>query len=383
MHVPTVPSRLLAGAWLAIAALTVLVVVTAHLDAPDGLLLDVAVGLAALGLCGLLFTRHAVAAALGLAVLAALSPAATPAATAATLQVARSRPLRTALPVAVAGALGHAVQALWHPVPLPLEWWLLCDVAVHAALLGWGAFWQERALVLWSLRDRARRAEAEQEQRVTEARTAERTRIAREMHDTLAHRLSLLAATAGALEYRPDADPVALAAAAGRVRSGVSDALEDLRQVIRLLRADPQDLGHAPTLADVARLVEEARSAGSDVAYDAPPTDVADQVPPGVRRTVFRVVQEGLTNARRHAPSAAVRVDLELADGAARVRVTDDGAGPGTPGVRPRSGTGIGPGSGTGIVGLRERVTLLDGRLDAGARAGGGFVLEAWLPWER
>ncbi|WP_407320267.1 sensor histidine kinase [Isoptericola halotolerans] len=371
---PRLPRRLLVGAWLVIAALTVLVVVTSSLDAPDRLLLDVVVGLGALGLTALMFTRHTVAAALGLAVLAALSPAATPAATAATLQVARSRPVRTALPVAVAGTLGHAVQALWHPVPLPLEWWLLCDVAVHAALLGWGAYWQERALVLWSLRDRARRAEAEQEQRVAEARTAERTRIAREMHDTLAHRLSLLAATAGALEYRPDADPAALAAAAGRVRSGVSDALEDLRQVVRLLRAAPEDLGHAPDLDDVARLVEEARSAGSDVTYEAPAAD-ADDVPPAVRTTLFRAVQEGLTNARRHAAGATVRVELELAGDEAQVRVDDDGGRPGAP--------GDGPGSGTGIVGLRERVTLLGGRLHAGARADGGFTLEAWLPWDR
>lgn len=374
MHVPpaTLPRRLFIGAWLAIAALTAVVVVTSNLDVRTGLLLEVAVALAALGLTALLFTRHTVAAALGLAALAALSPAATPAATAATLQVARSRPIRTALLVAVAGTLGHAVQALWHPVPLPLVWWLLCDVAVHAALLGWGAFWQERALVLWSLRDRARRAEAEQEQRVAEARTAERTRIAREMHDTLAHRLSLLAATAGALEYRPDADPAALAAAAGRVRSGVSDALEDLRQVIRLLRADGLD--HAPDLDDVAGLVEEAREAGSAVSYDAPAAGSAE-VPPAVRTTLFRVVQEGLTNARRHAAGAAVRVELEIGPGEATVRVADDGGRPGAP--------GDGPGSGTGIVGLHERVTLLGGRFDAGPRAGGGFTLAAWLPWDR
>jgi len=341
---------------------------------------DVAVAVAAVALVPLLFTRRSVAAAVALAALAAISGAATPAATVGTLQVARWYPVRTAVPVAVAGVLGHALQALWRPVSLPIGWWLLCDVAVHAALLGWGAYGRERALVLWSLRDRARRAEAEQERRVAEARTAERTRIAREMHDTLAHRLSLLAATAGAMEYRPDADPAQLAAAAGRVRAGVSDALEDLRQVIRLLRAGPDDLGPVPGLDDVRRLVDDARAAGGDVRYEPPVATGTDgspaaQPPAAVATAVFRVVQEALTNARRHAPGAAVRVTVATAPGEVRVRVSDGGA---AAGAVPQDGIG----TGTGLVGLRERATLLGGTLDAGPDGSGGFAVEAWLPWD-
>jgi len=234
--------------------------------------------------------------------------------------------------------------------------------------------------VLWSLRDRARRAEAEAAQHVAEARTAERTRIAREMHDTLAHRLSLLAATAGAMEYRPDADPAQLAAAAGRVRSGVSDALEDLRQVIRLLRAGPDDLGPVPGLDDVRRLVDDARAAGGDVRYEragatGPDAEPAAQPPAAVATAVFRVVQEALTNARRHAPGAAVRVTVTTTPAEVRVRVADDGAAPGA--VPPQ-----GVGTGTGLVGLRERATLLGGTLDAGPDGSGGFAVEAWLPWD-
>ncbi|MFF2452832.1 sensor histidine kinase [Isoptericola sp. NPDC058082] len=383
---PPAPRGVLVLAWALVAALTAAATFAVADAAPvrgTGTItvlvpagVDVAVGVAAVALVPLLFTRRSVVAAVALAVLAAVSGAATPASTVGTLQVARWYPVRTAAWVAGAGVLGHAVQALWRPVGLPLGWWLLCDVAVHAALFGWGAYGRERALVLWSLRDRARRAEAEQERRVAEARTAERTRIAREMHDTLAHRLSLLAATAGAMEYRPDADPAQLAAAAGRVRAGVSDALEDLRQVIRLLRAGPEDLGPVPGLDDVRRLVDDSRAAGTDVTYER----TGDDNPPAaVATAVFRVVQESLTNARRHAPGAAVRVTVSTAPGEVRVRVADDGAAPGA--VAPD-----GVGTGTGLVGLRERATLLGGTLaagpDAGPAASRGFAVEAWLPWD-
>ncbi|MFE5308685.1 sensor histidine kinase [Isoptericola sp. NPDC056605] len=383
---PPAPRGVLVLAWALVAALTAAATFAVADAAPvrgTGTItvlvpagVDVAVGVAAVALVPVLFTRRSVVAAVALAVLAAVSGAATPASTVGTLQVARWYPVRTAAWVAGAGVLGHAVQALWRPVGLPLGWWLLCDVAVHAALFGWGAYGRERALVLWSLRDRARRAEAEQERRVAEARTAERTRIAREMHDTLAHRLSLLAATAGAMEYRPDADPAQLAAAAGRVRAGVSDALEDLRQVIRLLRAGPEDLGPVPGLDDVRRLVDDSRAAGTDVTYER----TGDDNPPAaVATAVFRVVQESLTNARRHAPGAAVRVTVSTTPGEVRVRVADDGAAPGA--VAPD-----GVGTGTGLVGLRERATLLGGTLaagpDAGPAASRGFAVEAWLPWD-
>ncbi|GAB6940520.1 sensor histidine kinase [Isoptericola variabilis] len=391
---PPVPRGVLATAWGLVAVLTAAATAAVVTATPDTSVVgttpqvpaavDVAVAVVAVALVPLLMTRRSVPAAVALATLAAVSGAATPASTVATLQVARWYPVRTAAWVAGAGVVGHAAQALWRPVGLPLGWWLLCDVAVHAALFGWGAYGRERALVLWSLRDRARRAEAEQERRVAEARTAERTRIAREMHDTLAHRLSLLAATAGAMEYRPDADPAALAAAAGRVRAGVSDALEDLRQVIRLLRAGPDDLGPVPGLDDVRRLVDDSRAAGTDVTYERTGDSSPDATPPAaVATAVFRVVQESLTNARRHAPGAAVRVTVATAPGEVRVRVVDDGAAPGA--VAP-----AGVGTGTGLVGLRERATLLGGTLSAGPRGGPsgatdasrGFAVEAWLPWD-
>ncbi|MFD6031819.1 sensor histidine kinase [Cellulosimicrobium funkei] len=393
-----VPGWVVALAWLAVAVLTALATagVVAQDDAGAAPWLDVAVAVLALAALPLLWSRTPrdapVVGALVLASLAAYSGAATPASTVATLQVARWYPLRTALPVAVAGFVGHAVQALWRPQALPLGWWLLCDLAVHAALLGWGQYARARDQLLWSLRDRARRAEREQERRVAEARVAERTRIAREMHDTLAHRLSLLAATAGALEYRPDADPERLARAAGLVRAGVSSALDDLRDVVRVLRAEPglggaDALSPQPTLDDVERLVVEARDAGGDVTYER--TGSAD-VPPTVAVAAFRVAQEGLTNARRHAPGGPVTLRVVARAGEVRVTVSDGGPssvpvgtggdggiGPGGGGVGDRAGGG----TGTGLVGLRERVDLLGGTLDAGARDA-GFVLDVRLPWD-
>ena len=162
-----------------------------------------------------LLRRHPLVGGLLLGVLAALSPAATPAATAGTYVVARRERLGIAIPVACASIVGHAVQALWRSVGLPLGWWLLCDVAVHAALLGWGAYGRTRDALVEQWRVRARTAERDQVRKVEEARSAERTRIAREMHDTLAHRLTLLATTAGALEYRTDLSPEQVSAAAG------------------------------------------------------------------------------------------------------------------------------------------------------------------------
>ncbi|MCM0640019.1 histidine kinase [Cellulomonas sp. zg-Y766] len=196
------------------------------------------------------------------------------------------------------------------------------------------------------------------------------------MHDTLAHRLSLLATTAGALEYRPDAPPERLAAAAALVRQGVSSALDDLRDVVRVLREEPTVPGAPrapaprPGIRDVARLVDEARAVGQDVTLEATGDD---DPPPAVATAVYRAAQEGLTNARRHAPGSRVVVRVDLSPGVVRLRVGDGGAsGPGVP---------VGPGSGTGLVGLRERVGLVGGHVEAHPQ-GRGFVLDVRIPWQ-
>jgi len=339
------------------------------------LVLDVAAGVTACALLPVLL-RWPVPGALALAVLAAVSPAATPAATFGTLYVAQRRRFAVAAAVGAAGVVAGAVQGLWRPIGgLPYIWWLLLVIAVEAALVGWGQLTQARRALIASLQERARRAEAEQGRRVAEARAAERTRIAREMHDVLAHRLSLLATYAGAIEYRPDAPPEQVARAAGVVRAGAHQALDELREVITVLRED--DGGDAaqrpqPGLADVARLVEESRDAGARVQLDDRVPDPA-ALPGAADRTAYRVIQEGLTNARKHAPGEPVQVVM---DGRPGDRLLIDIRNPLVDGhAIPAIG-----GSGTGLIGLTERVRLAGGELDHQV-ADGEFRLSARLPW--
>lgn len=251
----------------------------------------------------------------------------------------------------------------------------LC-VLVMSVAIGWGLFARTRRELVASLHERARRLESEQLLRVEQARVAERRRIAREMHDVLAHRLSLLSLHAGALEFRRDASPDEVAEAASVIRASGQAALEELRAVIGLLREDDDGDGleaPQPTLAEVPALIEESRAAGMDVRWEerSPSTDA---VPSVVGRAAYRVLQEALTNARKHARGAPVdvRLDLgppmvlEVVSGRPSELLDDERV----------------PGAGLGLVGLAERVALLDGALEHGKDAAGRFVVRATLPWK-
>jgi signal transduction histidine kinase len=341
--------------------------------------LDIAVGVLSCALLPVLL-RWPVLGGLALAMLAAVSPAATPAATAGALVVAERRRFAVAVAVAGVGIAAHAVQGLWRPAGgLSFAWWMALMIAGYAALLGWGALTQARRALVASLRERARRAEAEQGRRVAEARVLERTRIAREMHDVLAHRLSLVATYAGALEYRPDSPPEQLARAAGVIRTGVHQALGELREVISVLRYeetlddDQTDQGHQPGLDSIPRLVQESRDAGERILVDNRMAD-ATLVPVVAGRAAYRVVQEGLTNARKHAAGQPVRMVLDGQPGTMLVIDIHNGL-PGDATAPPSI-----PGSGAGLIGLTERVQLAGGRLDHEVTAG-EFHLHASLPW--
>lgn len=324
--------------------------------------------------------RWPVAGGLALSALAAVSPLGTPAATAGALVVAQRRRFAVAASFAGVGIAAHAVRGLWRPPGgLSFPWWLTLMVVGYAALLGWGALTQARQALVASLRERARRAEAEQGRRVAEARVLERARIAREMHDVLAHRLSLVATYAGALEYRPDAPPEQLSKAAGVVREGVRQALVELREVISVLREDEgtgddaTDQRPQPVLADIPRLVEESRDAGEQVVLDNR-TAEATPVPSVAGRAAYRVVQEGLTNARKHAAGQPVRVRLDGKPGTTLIIDIHNS-------MARDALTEALPGSGSGLIGLTERVQLAGGRLDHEVTAAGEFHLHAWLPW--
>jgi signal transduction histidine kinase len=335
---------------------------------PERLALDLVVGL--LGVAAVpLMNRRPVLGAVLVNLLVVLSPAATPPATYGTLVVAQRRRFPVAAGVAGLGIAAHAVLGLLRPAGgLSYAWWLSLVAIAYGALVGWGQLAQARWALIASLRQRAQRAEADQAARLAEARGQERSRIAREMHDVLAHRLSLVATYAGALEYRPDAPPEQLARAAGVVRTGVAQALAELREVIGVLREDTDASSRPqPVWADLARLVDEARAAGQ-------PVDVEDGVtgspPDGLARTAYRVVQEGLTNARRHAPGATVTIVLggQTGDGLSLAL------------ANPLTTSGHADDPGLGLTGLAERVALAGGRITAGSRDG-AFRLRVWLPW--
>lgn len=234
-------------------------------------------------------------------------------------------------------------------------------------VLGWGLFVRARRELVRSLRAQADRA-------ADEARAAERQRIAREMHDVLAHRLSLLSVHAGALEFNPDAPAEEVAEAARVIRESARAALDELRGVIGVLREDSGESlvrPPQPTLADLAALVEESRAAGMRISARIELGDTA--VSDAVGRTAYRIVQEGLTNARKHAPGAAVMLTVNAPDGDLRVEIRSLAP------VAVASASSL-PGAGTGLIGLTERVTLAGGELEHGADREGAFVLRARLP---
>ena len=249
--------------------------------------------------------------------------------------------------------------------------YLICILA-YTAIVAFGLFIRTRRQ---SLRERARHAIAEQHLLVEQARLAERTLIAREMHDVLAHRISLLSLHAGALEFRPDAPPEEIARAAAVVRASARHALEDLRAVIGVLRdssgnEDPQP--PQPTLTALPGLLEESRAAGMRLHSEV---RLASPAPDAMGRDALRIVQEALTNARKHATASAVDLVVEGAPGEG-LTIEVRNRAPVLAGVGPDL-----PGSGTGLVGLTERATLSGGHLEHGYDDDGDFRLHAWLPW--
>ncbi|MFI6037337.1 sensor histidine kinase [Streptomyces sp. NPDC051315] len=251
---------------------------------------------------------------------------------------------------------------------------VVLTVLVTVTVIGWGMFVRSKRQLMLSLRDRARRAEREARLRAEQAQRLAREAIAREMHDVLAHRLTLLSVHAGALEFRPDAPRAQIARAAGVIRESAHEALQDLREIIGVLRAgQPDDPGRPqPTLAALDALAAESREAGMKVTLDQRVTDPA-AVPASVGRTAYRITQECLTNARKHAPGTEVAVTVTGGPGdGLTVTVRNPAPEVDVPPV---------PGSGQGLIGLTERATLTGGRLEHGPREDGGFEVRAWLPW--
>jgi signal transduction histidine kinase len=333
--------------------------------------------LGAAACCALWVRRRApVSLAASLVAVSAVAPAAGGALMLSLFSLAVHRPFRPVAVIGVLAMVSGAVQAFLRPDPsVSFLASTVAGVVLVLLMVGWGMLVRARRQLVIALRERARRAEAEAALRAEQAQRLAREAIAREMHDVLAHRLTLLSVHAGALEFRPDAPPAEVGRAAGVIRDSAHEALQDLRQIIGVLRAPGDSDGPdrpQPTLATLEALVGESREAGMRVTLDNAVAD-PDAVPAATGRTAYRIAQEGLTNARKHAPGTDVTLCLSGGPGEGiTVQVDNEAPAGEVPKV---------PGSGQGLIGLTERATLAGGRLEHGVRGDGGFRVRAWLPW--
>lgn len=301
---------------------------------------------------------------------ATVSGAALPSAAVAVVSLAGRRRAASIAAGASSFMIASVAGLILDREPVPWGEMLIASGLVCAVLVMYGLYRGGRRALLRSLRQEAEAARRSQEAREFQARQEERTEIAREMHDSVSHRLALVALHAGALEYRDDLEPEKVREAAAVIRQAAQEAADELRATLHVLRADGSETRPAPTLADLTRLVDAVRAAGMPVSLDL-------QVPDGVvlpdatAAHAYRVLQESLTNASKHAPGQRVDVLLAATPGQdVQVRVANL--------LAPQAPRG--PGSRVGLVGLRERMTLVGGRFEAGMR-GGRFVVEAWVPW--
>jgi signal transduction histidine kinase len=232
-------------------------------------------------------------------------------------------------------------------------------------------------------REQLHSAQREREAQIHAAKADERTRIAREMHDVLAHRLSLVALHSGALEYRSDLTPEETRKTAGVIRENSHLALGELREVLGMLR-DPNTLRGdesarpQPTLDQLDQILADSRAAGTavDLELESGTRERLEALPQSTGRHLYRIIQEVLTNARRHAPRQEVRL---LIGGGERLFLRASNRLAVGPREAPEPGNP--PGSGLGLTGLAERVRLAGGEVQIEPEEQGEFVLKVWLPW--
>jgi signal transduction histidine kinase len=282
----------------------------------------------------------------------------------------RRRPAEIGIVVAVHMAVSQ-LSVVFYPVgPMPGWTWsnLVFPVLSAGTAVAVGVAVGAQRAEARSLRERAESAEREQAARAAQARALERNRIAREMHDVLAHRISLVAMQAGVLDHRDDLTPGEHGLLVRGIVDGSRQAMEELRDVLGVLRAD--QTSPEPALDGIPGLVADARTAGLDVTLTNGMTGAPSAA---VGRTGYRIVQEGLTNAAKHAPGAQVRVVLDgVAGDHLHVSVRNS---PTTTAARHV------PASGFGLPGLAERVSHAGGELEHHQTEDNGYVLTARLPW--
>jgi signal transduction histidine kinase len=245
-------------------------------------------------------------------------------------------------------------------------------IAIAAWLAGRGS--RGRAELAAELHEAALRAEEEREHEARRAVAAERRRIARELHDVVAHSISVMVVQAGGARRILERDPERAEAAAAQIERTGREALLEMRRLLGVLRGPDQaaELAPSPTFEGLGALVGRARAAGLPVEVDV--EGEPRLLPAGVDLTAYRVVQEALTNALQHAPGARTSISVVWHADALELVIADCGPGP-----APGRASG---GPGQGLIGMRERVALYGGDLRTGPRRGGGFEVRVRLPLE-
>jgi signal transduction histidine kinase len=286
--------------------------------------------------------------------------------------VAAYAPLRLVLAAACALEAGAVVISLRDISPgvKQASFWVLLSVTVAAAGLT-GYYARLRRARLAALVDRAERLERERDAEARLAAAAERTRIAREMHDIVAHNIAVMIALADGAAYTAARHPDQAVTIMGEVSATGRSALAEMRRLLGVMR-DPAAAEHAPqpTLADVDELLATVRAAGLPTRLAL--TGQAERLPPSAQLALYRIIQEALTNTLKHACATSAQVRLTYGPGEVAVEVTDDG--------RPRPGAGSSlPAAGHGIIGMRERAAVFGGEVSAGPRPGGGWRVRAVL----
>jgi signal transduction histidine kinase len=285
-------------------------------------------------------------------------------------------PRRTSVPGLLICLGGSAAGVLrwWAPHPAPPLTWLLAGFTVFAgpSVLAWvlGDSMRYRRAYYASLEERAARLEAERGAQAQIAAAAERARIARELHDVVAHNVSVMVVQADGASYALHTDPGRAADALAAISSTGRQALAEMRRLLGILRRDEEAVrAPLPGIGQLGELLESTRAAGLPVSFTV--EGVPQPLAGGAALAAYRIVQESLTNTRKHAgPQATAEVALCYLEDALVLEITDDGRGAA---ARP-------DGAGHGLTGMAERVAMYGGSLEAGPRSGGGYRVRARLP---
>ena len=290
--------------------------------------------------------------------------------------LAAYRPRRLSVPGLGVCLIGAAVaMAVWRPITGTLLNWLITGTIIFAGpcLTAWvlGDSMRYRRAYYAALEDRAARLERERDAQAQIAAAAERARIARELHDVVAHNVSVMVVQADGASYALDSSPERARQALAAIASTGRQALAEMRRMLGVLRSDDGEPGVAPLpgIGQLGELLEQTRASGLAVSFTV--EGVPAPLPGGLALAAYRIVQESLTNTRKHGgPAASAQVLLRYCEDVLVLEITDDGFGVDAPA----------DGAGHGLTGMRERVALYNGTLHAGPLPGGGYQVTARLP---